>query len=222
MSENTAENLTQEIVAKFDNKVDVKDVSFHFKRAAITDNDGNETGDYTKRPTVELKIPVPSVEGVIQILQNGGKGLELLLETIADAVTARARSIINDDDKISQETFPLEQLSWEAIANLPKAERRGGGINKETWEDFGKDYIAIMPQVTGKTVQQVTNASKMLVGKFAAVKTNKPVITKLKEQLGIYVTNSPAAETYSECVEFLMNKADALLIVDESKLLENL
>ena len=97
---------------------------------------------------------------------------------------------------------------------MPKAERRGGGIPKETWEDFSKDYITVMPGFTGKTVEQVTNASKILSGRFNAVKTNKPVIKLLKDQIGIYISQAPNAEQFSDVLNF-GRKADTLLKAEE-------
>lgn len=205
------------ITANFDQFHDKKPVKFFFKK--VVDKD---TKEEFKRPTVELELPVPSVEGLIRIIEQGGKGLELLQDAAADVVIGQARSIVNDKEDIKQDNFPFDKISWEYIANLPKAERRGGGISKETWEAFGQDYIEVMPSVTGKTLEQVTNASKILLNKFNLVKTNKPVLKLMKEQLGIYVENSPNAETYQECVEFLLNKADNLLSMDEAALLANL
>ena len=212
--------LHTKIKANFNNKVDVRSFKFHFKRVK-----DEATGLESKRPTVELDLPIPSVEGIIEILEKGQenpKGLELLLEAVSDIITNRARELVNDKDDISQENFPLNELSWEKIANLPKAERRGGGISKETWEEFSKDYITVMPTVTGKTAEQIGNAAKILLNKFNAVKTNKPVLKLLKEQLAMYLSNSPNAETYTECVEFLVNKAEALYAMDEAALLANL
>jgi len=218
-----AETLKRAIVAKFDNKVDAKEASFHFKSVKVKDAEGKETGDTIKRPTVSLTLPVPSVEGIIAIIEGGGKGLELLLEAAADIVLANARELINDDESLTQANFPLEKLAWEYIANLPKAERRGGGISKETWEEFSKDYIAVMPAVTGKTTDQVTAASKILLSKFnGQVKTNKPVLKLLQSQLALYVSNSPRAEEFAECAAFLEAKAEALLNLDEAALLANL
>jgi hypothetical protein len=105
---------------------------------------------------------------------------------------------------------------------MPKAERRGGGIPKETWEDFSKDYITVMPGFTGKTVEQVTNASKILSGRFNAVKTNKPVIKLLKDQIGIYISQAPNAEQFSDVLNFLVEKADTLLKAEEVDVLANL
>ncbi len=205
------------IKANFNNQVDVKDVRFRFRKVK-----DDATGIESQRPAVELAVAVPSVEGLIAILEGGGKALELLLEAAADVVIGRAREIVNEKEDITQDSFPMQQLSWEAIANLPKAERRGGGISKEIWESFADDYVSVMPSVTGKSEEQVSNAAKIFISKFQSARSNKPIITKLKEQLGLYVDNSPNAEQFVECVEFLMNKADRLLSLSDEDLLGNL
>lgn len=204
------------IIANFNSKVDVQETNFFFKKQTL------EGGVETKRPTVTLKLPFPSVEGIIEILQAGGKQLELLQEAIKDVVIKQAREFVNADEAITQDTLPIDKLSWEAIANMPQAERRGGGIAKEVWESFAKDYIAIMPGVTGKTEDKIAMAAKVFLKKFADVKTDKKVITLLKGQLALYTTNSPNVEEYTECVEFLDKKADTLLAADSSSLLEAL
>lgn len=212
-----AEPMLPKVQAKFDNTVDVQEVNFSFRK--VTDE---KTGLESKRPTITLPVLKPSVEGLVKIFENGGKGLELLLEAAADVVISRAREIINENEEITAENFPYEELTWEKIANLPKAERRGGGISKETWEEFIKDYVAVMPALTGKTVEKVENASRNFANKFAAVKTNKKVLQLLVDQLGIYVEGAPNAEQYVECINFLTEKADKLMNMSEEEMLANL
>ena len=212
-----AEAQTQDVQANFDNTVDVKEYKFHFK----TTKD-KESGIENKRPTVELKLPIPSVEGLVNILKAGGKQLDLLLSAAESIVVSQARSILNDNDGMTDKDFPMDQCGWEFIANMPDAEKRGRGIPKEVWEDFATDYIAVMPGVTGKTVEQVTLAAQLFLGKFQKVKTNKPVITKLREQLAVYFNNSSQAEQFTDCVKFLEEKAETLLQADETALLANL
>lgn len=207
------DQTNQTIHANYDNTVDVKDFKFNFKK-------DKDLG--TQRPAVELKLPVPSVEGIISILQAGGKGLELLLDATTDVIISQARAIINEKEDISQDNFPVSQISWDFIANMPPKERRGGGISKEVWEEFAKDYIEVMPAVTGKTAEQVGNAAKIFLNKFAVIKTNKPALRLLKDQLALYLTNSTNAETFMECVDFLNNKADSLLNMSEADLVANL
>lgn len=207
--------LHRKIVAQFDAKVDTKDFKFNFK----TDKTG------VKRPTVDLKLPVPSVEGIIYILEHATdepKQFELLMDAVYEVISDQARSMVNENEAINQDNFPLAKVTWDAIANMPRAERRGGGIGKETWEEFAADYIEVMPAATNKTAEQVGNAAKLLVAKFNPVKTNKPVITALKDYLGIYVNVSPNAETYLPCVEFLKEKAEKLLNVSDEDMLASL
>lgn len=205
------------INANFNKFIDEKEVKFNFR--TVKDE---ATGLESKRPSVELKLPTPSVEGIIQIIEQGGKGLELLLEAAAEVVISRAREIVSDKEDATAENFPYADLAWDIIANLPKAERKGRGIAKEVWEDFSKDYINVMPAVTGKSAEQVGNAAKILLNKFSAVKSNKPVISLLKGQLGMYLNSSANAEQFADCVEFLLQKADTLLSQSDEALLQNL
>lgn len=218
--------LVGTIQAKFNNKVDVKEYKFRFKKQDIVDSNDKPTGEFTQRPTVELHLPVPSLEGIVDILQSGNeKWQSLLLEAVEGMVTDRTRDLLNDtlkDEDVNQDNFDLNLVSWDTIANLPKAERRGGGIAKEIWDDFAKDYGAVMPAATGKKVEAIANHVKIFLQKFNTVKSAKPILKKLKEALGIYVNASPNAETYADCVEFLTKKAEALLAVDDATLLENL
>lgn len=209
--------MTDQIQANFDNTVDVKEYKFHFK--TVKDKD---SGIETKRPTIELKLPVPSVEGIIKVLEAGGKQLELLQSAVADIIVAQARSILSDNEAMTADNFPLMQCTWEFISNMPEAEKRGRGIPKEVWEEFAADYIEVMPAITGKTSEQVALAAKLFLNKFQQVKTNKPVIGKLREQLAIYANNSKQAENYADCIKFLDDKANDLLEADESALLANL
>lgn len=212
----TQEQDTQEhkapVQANFNKNVDMRTFKFNFKK----DDLGN------KRASVELQLPVPSVEGIIAILEAGGKGLEYLQDVVADAIASQARSLVNEREDVNQASFPMNQVSWDFIANMPKAERRGGGIPKEVWEAFALDYIAIMPAITGKATEAVTNAAKILVNKFAAVKTNKPILRLLKDQLGLYISSSPNVESFTECVEFLLDKSEALLNLTDEDLTKNL
>jgi hypothetical protein len=206
-----------QVTPNFDNTVDLIPVKFNFKKTT------DEAGLETKRPSVEFdSFPVPSIEGVAAIFNAGGKGLELLLEAARDVVLARARELVNENESMTAADFPFDQVSWDAIANLPKAERRGGGISKEVWEEFAKDYMQVMPAVTGKGLDKITMQAKVLLKKFADVKTNKPILQGLKAQLALYINNTPNGEQFQECYEFLTNKADTLLNVSDENLLANL
>jgi len=216
----TAEEMTgicETINVNYDFSVVTKPVNFNFKKS--TDK---VTGIETIRNSVQLAMPYPSIEGIVHILEEGGKGLELLQEAVENVVNSAARELLYEDVTLNAATFPVEKLSWEFIANLPKAQRRGGGIPKETWEGFAQDYVEVMPELTGKTIEQVANAAKILASKLTQVRTNEPVLQLLVAQLALYAENSPNVEEYQECVAFLLQKADTFLNISEEELLANL
>ena len=200
-----------------------KVTKFNFKKS--TDK---ETGIVTERQAVELPIPYPSLEGVVNILEkveDDPKGVELLMECVESVINSRVRDFLNDEEKgttYDASNFPYEELSWSKIASLPKAARRGGGIAKETWDAFAADYMEVMPEVTGKTIEQIGNMAKILLNRLTMVKTNKPVLAMVVERLGLYAENSPNVEEFAECIEFLVNKADTFLNVSDEELLSNL
>lgn len=195
----------------FDENIDMKEMKFSFRKDEL----GNT------RPAVEVKLAVPSVEGIAKIFNEGGKGLEVLVSLVQDAVADHVRNLLSNDPAITSANFPFDQATWESLVAMPEAERRGRGIAKEVWESFAKDYIAQMPAVTGKSTDAVTLAAKLFSQKYQSIKSNKDVIAKLKTQLAIYLT-TPNAEQFIECVKFLDEKADTLLQADETALLNNL
>jgi len=213
------ETLKTSIAANYNSAVNVKEVTFTFKTQ--TDKD---TKLKTKRESLVLTLPYPSVEGVIAIMEEGGTQMELLMEAIESIVNVQARALIGDDDKyeLNAANFPVEKLSWEAIANMPKAQRRGGGIPKETWEEFAADYLDVMPEATGKTVEQIANMVKILVNKLNNVKTSKPILEMVKVQLAVYADATTSLEDYAECLEFLLKKADACLNISAEEILSAL
>ena len=220
--ETAAETTTQAApIANFDNTVDKVTVKFNFRKV-VTKDEVSGVEVESKRPTVELDLPLLSVEGIVKVFEAGGKQLDLLVEAVREVQISRARELVNEKEDITAANFPYDQLLWNSIANLPKAERRGGGIPKETWEEFSKDYVAVMPAVTGKSIEQVTNAAKILLNKFQLVKTNKPVLKLLKDQVALYANSSPNAEQYSDCIQFLVEKADTFINLDDAALLANL
>lgn len=207
------------IKANFDNTIDTKEVQFNFRTVEEVDNEGKKTGIKTKRPSVKVVIPVPSVEGIIAMLQEGGKPLELLQEAVYDVVIGRAREIVNEREDITQENFPLADLLWKTIANMPRETRRGAGIPKEVWEAFGEDYCEVMPAVTGKSKEEQKQVADILVGKLQKVRSNKKALQIIEGRLDLYINTSPNAEQFTDCVKFLQNKIKDFLAAGDEALM---
>lgn len=209
--DSTATNPAPTINPAFDKSVDQADFKFRFKKDKL-DN---------QRPTVEIKGFVPSIEGIVSILEKGGKGLDLLKDAMYDVIRDAIGSDVGDNEKFDQAFYDANatKYSWDAIANQPREDRRASAISKEVWETFASDYIAVMPGVTNKDVEAVTNATVVYLKKFSLVKTNKPVIKKLKEQLGLYMEHSKHAEQYQEILDLLIRKADTYLEANDVEML---
>jgi hypothetical protein len=105
---------------------------------------------------------------------------------------------------------------------MPKGERRGGGISKDQWEAFSADYCAVMPGLTGKATEMVKRAAALYVQRLTSVKTNKPVLGRLNEQLAIYTQSAPNAEQFIDVLTFLTEKINTLLNASDEELLNNL
>lgn len=196
---------TQTVTPQFDQTTELKEMKFRFKKDKL----GNQ------RQSLEFQVPVPSYTGIVAILEKGGKGLALLNEAIYDVVRSALASVVADNETISQDTIPFDKLSWEAIANMERQERKT--IDETQWTGFAEDYVSIMPGVTGKSVEAVTNATLIYLKKFSLVKTRKDVLAKLKDQLALYIEHSPNAEQFSDVLDLLVNKADVYLKSDEAE-----
>lgn len=196
--------------------ITVSTANFTFKKAK--DKEGVET----MREALDIPVPYPSVEGIIDILDAGkGLGYDLLFQAVEAIVKAEAREIIHSDITLGAENFPYEKLSWAVIAAKPKAQR-GGGIAKEVWELFVKDYTTVMIEHSGKSVDQVNNAATLFKGKLSNVRTNKPALKLLVNQLTIYADKTNALESMEEVVTFLLEKAETYLNVTDAELLASL
>lgn len=175
-----------------------------------------------QRQTIEVKAaPVPSKMGIAEIYNAGGKDLDLLLEVTADTVRSAVAEYLADNETATAETIPWAQFTWSAIANQPKEDR--AKIAVELWDGFVKDYIEIMPGITNKSEEAVTNATVVYLKKFSIVKTDKKTLGKLKEQLGLYIEHTKNGEKFQEILDLLTKKVELYLKSDDvAQLVANL
>lgn len=183
----------------------MREFAFRFKK----DKMGNQ------RPSIKLKAPVPTANGIAKILTEGdAKQFELLQDACADIVRDVLASYVSENETISQESLDLNKLFWQAIANMPKEDRRSSTIPEELWTGFVADYIAVMPGLTGKSQDACKNATEVYVRKFAPWKSQKNILAKLKEQLALYMSQ-PSAEQFTDILELLVRRVDTYLAADD-------
>ena len=197
-----------QIVPGADINVQTEKFEFRFKKDKL----GN------KRDNLELEVPVPNLSGLVDIIEKGGKGLFLLQDAVSDVIRAAVASWVaeTDADKASQATLPLNQLTWDFIANQDKKDRRSVTISDEAWTAFGQDYVAVMKRVQpSKTDEMLANAVKVYLAKFAMFKGDKATLQKMKAQLAIYIENTENGEDHSDILELLTRRLENYLAADD-------
>lgn len=216
-----AAERTSELVAA-NPALSLKQVVFHFKKEKIRNEKGEVIGEGEKRDSITMNLPVPSLISLIN--HENPKVRELVEESVLDTIYTRARELFSEDSKkeLNAGNFPYEKLDWEAIAMLPPAEKRGGGIAKETWDAFYEDYVAVMVAATGKDQERCTKAADLFKARLQPVRSRKDVLAALKELLATWYINTKQQEEFVDVFKFLDSKADVFLKEDDSALLEAL
>lgn len=196
-------------------------INFRTVKTEVKDQEtGEVTKQETKRESIKLHIPVPSWEAVIAMIEAGlaenasevaKNNLQLISDSLFNTVYEVAVSLAKENTSLTSANFPMNELDWEAIANAPEAERKSRGISKEEWADFAEDYLASMPQITGKDEERIKRAVAMFINKFGPIKSDKKSVAVLRDQLVVYAEQAPQASNYFKVVEFLLKKADALI-----------
>lgn len=231
-----ANPLSQEIQAQIAaTLVDTKAVKFSFRKAK--DAEGKDLGEKSKRPTLEIHIPMLTKAGLIAALEAGDKSSELALECANDAIINRARGLIqglieNDifdkeagvwKTQLTPDMINLEDLSFFKIAMLPKSER-GSGIDKDSWAAFVANYISVMqtpeaisafPDKKPRDMEILKTHGIILGGKFNAVRSRKDVIKQMLGFLDIWLTCTKEAEEHQACYEYLVQKGNALMEAED-------
>lgn len=206
----------------------IKETGVHFKKEKIRDAEGNVIGEGKKLPSLKYPLPIPTVNGFLQILEAGGKELELLGAAAYDVVYGQLRNLVNEirvknpEGTITPEMIDAAKLTWSFIATIPPGERRGLGISEEDWEAFSADYRAIMPKVTGKDKDRVEKHVQLFKKKFGPCRNDKKALGVLKDMLNMWAANTSSMEENEDVYEYLSKRVDTLLAEDEKVLAEAL
>jgi len=176
-----------------------------------------------KRDTVELQLPKPTFDGILAALEVEKQAQYVIDCVFADQVFQAKLQVGHETSPVNkQEDLDISKLTIDAIANLPPSERKGAGIAKEVWKQFAEDYIAIMPSFKARVLRMSRMLQKIFVARMQPCKTNKPVLSRLKDYLNLYFTKTSIQEDMQEVYTFLNEKIEAFLKLDEATLLQNL
>lgn len=202
-----------------------REYKFSFKKQTIKD----ELGAEIKRPAITLRAPIPTFDGFINSLTNDPKVGPFVLDLIEEAIKDQIKIQLSDEEKPvnRQEDLDLSKLTLEAIANLPKSERGGSAITKESLEAFEADYILVMTPIRVAAdpkngAAKAANAAALFKGKLAKVRSEKNALKFLRDQLTIWAANTANLEDHQDVFEYLDNKCTTYLNADNVSHLESL
>src|SRR5574343_665302 len=170
----------------------------HYSSTAETDFNFR-TKDGIKRPTVTIVHEVPSAEELASLLVSGDKKVVDLLASAANAIIiGHIRGYVDAD-------ADFDQAKYDALA----------ADGKFTIEAIAKDYLAVMPGVTGKSVEKVTAAASLFVERYRRVAGDNAVLAVLQDQLSTFVdaAGEEILAKHERAITFLVNKVEELLSV---------
>lgn len=176
-----------------------------------------ETG--AKRPSVEVEYPILTKEGIVNALNSEDPNVvKNVMETVNGVIfTSYVRGLVDADSEFDQTKIDAliadGKLSIDFLSNIPRSERNV--LSKEDLEKLAVDYVKLMPEITGKSVERVKGAASLFIEKFKKVAGDNAVLTILQDQLMVFVDKAPqeVVETHMKALDFLTKKLEELLEV---------
>jgi hypothetical protein len=223
MENSEASNVTQlNVVANHD--ITVNPTAFKFNFRSVTDE---ETQTTTKRPTIEIKLPVPSLDGIAKILNEGDKKQQaLLLEAVTQVIADAARDYVNDNTTVTAESFDLSKVTFEAIANQEPEVKASRAIDKESWKAFCDAYISHIPSVAAEiTKEKAALHCKHYVSKFNSLMghPNKDkAVDRFLELLTVFTTTYGQAAEHEQVLTYLVERATKIKSAQPANLMDSL
>jgi len=193
---------------------------FNFKPRSIKNEKGEEIEKLPKQPSLEVNIPVPTAEKLIEILQGPTEFTDvqpdesivtrpnlvrqLVLDAVNEVVFGQAKQQLDqaiesfgtDKSKtITVDHIDYDKLTLEFIASIPPARRGATAISDEEWTEFFKDYVNTMVAATGKTVEKLEKHIDIFK-KPTKYRARKDLLAVLLEQLAVYATSTQSLEDF--------------------------
>lgn len=191
------------------NTLELHDVSYGFRK-------DSETG--YKRPTVEVKIPLPNYAGVQQLLVNpDSKEAKLLISLAQSVVTDYVRTLVDADADFKQETldalFAEGKIDFAFIANIPPSDRNA--TSKEDLEAFAKAYIKIMVEAGVVSEASAKTAGGIFIERFKRVAGENDVLSALNKRIQQFteIASPEVLAEHERTLLFLSKKLQELLSV---------
>jgi hypothetical protein len=230
--ETTQDNTTDNSAAA---TVAGKENTYFFKTPVLKDEAGNEIGKGQKHPDVKVLIPTHTIDEVITFLAapdgtEESKVRDMIMDFLYEGQVAAGRKQINDfleqnpDKQFAATDMDLSKLSLLEIAKMPKGQRGAWAPDDEDFKAFNESYTAVLVHKTNYDPKKTKTHTDHWKTGMSKVKSNKPVVSKLKDFLTLYAANveKEEMEENSATYGWLVARADKYLKAEEKDFLKAL
>lgn len=187
---------------------------FNFKSRTIKDENGVELGKAKKQDSVVAQLAVPEAQEVIDLIAQGGAVATVIMSAVKDLIVGAARDQfdeiieafgLDDTKQVSADMLDHSKLTLEYIASIPPSSRGSSALTEEDWVAFYTDYKSVMLLATGKEEKKL-DAHVNYFKKPQLIKTNKPVLGLLIEQLDLYAASTANLDDNAAAYERIRGK----------------
>lgn len=167
------------------------------------------------RAAVEVDVKFLTVEDLATILTGSDeKAKELLVSQANQVVVDAVRAQLDEQDnhvEIDVSKLDLSKADFAYMANLPPAQRTGGGIPSETWDAWATDYVATLVRVAGKTEAVASNSATIFRTNLKEYRFSPEWLKALQGNLQTWFTSSTEAAEFVTIYERLNTRLEGYL-----------
>jgi hypothetical protein len=164
------------------------------------------------RANFTLQLPYLTKDGVADILASANdKAVDAVLKAVNGVIYQQAKAQVDENSELKDNTsLDLTKLSWDFISTLSTSELSGStSPSKEVLEAMAADYVAIMPALTGCSMEAAKHVSAIIVQKVGKHKHNEKLLPQLLKRLGQWFEATEKQEEFAEATEWFTTRIES-------------
>lgn len=178
-------------------------------------NTKDETGkEIPAPPKLEVEIQYLELQDVVRLLNAADpKVLESIVGDLNSTIYKYYRGLVETIgvEKVRADGGIAPELyTYEVIANLPAASK--SVFDDETWDEFKRDYVAVMAPVIGDDKRAQAGA-EILATRLIRVKGNVPALEQFRGRLNHWftTTSEEKRESLAKVYQYLSNRVEEFI-----------
>lgn len=205
---------------------EVTSAVFNYRTKKVFDEEGNELKDKAFKPDpVKVLAAVPSLSALFSIASADSKVADMLLSLahgeILGVLRNQANQLVEEGTPVTLDKLDFTKATLEnAAIEFASSGRSGVG---EAEVDAALAAFAAWAIDSGREQAKVETTVGIIRGKFAKVRTHKPVLGRLAEVFSAWVGSDAAVEeTHSKYIKQTASLLTKLLTATEADLSDSI